>query len=479
MAIQTTNASGYLRLIDEQPKPELKGQGAGSSSALGSVGNRQYTAKQGGTARAGLIRTTLSDLRHFVANWQAKLTFFLTNAPQEARAQHDALVQNRKTNQCVANLLGDLTALAKDEKGRTDVAQRLEELITLADGDLNSRKGWEQSLSSHMGQLKDMDLQALYDGVLGDPKARDAVLDRISPDASNHLRNQAAGALKVINAALDLRSAQALIREPLANTMEQLSASTLDGQALHRQLSEFPQDVAKLDLYLQSLPKGEPEKVLFALRPENLEAVEQALSRVTDGSQDLARATLDRLRTSAEGVIHARAQPELKELQGKLDTAAGQADRFAAANVLRQLDVLLDKHLKACGSLPEGMVEDARAQVDTGLRLFRHAQSNPEGPLNRASMKKLHDTSLGYLHGAKNLRSLGLELDRDALNEECLARVEEHGKEFAKRTSHNQPKQLVNAMAVTRRDAIRGAMALIDDVSKREQAQAVLNSIRT
>ncbi|MGE8547247.1 MAG: hypothetical protein ACN6OC_07375, partial [Alcaligenes sp.] len=61
MAIQTTNASGYLRLIDEQPKPELKGQGAGSSSALGSVGNRQYTAKQGGTARAGLIRTTLSD----------------------------------------------------------------------------------------------------------------------------------------------------------------------------------------------------------------------------------------------------------------------------------------------------------------------------------------------------------------------------------------------------------------------------------
>ncbi|WP_172967634.1 hypothetical protein, partial [Escherichia coli] len=79
-------------------------------------GNLQYTAKQGGTARAGFIGARLSDLRHSLANAGTKLKFFLTKAPQEVRALHEAVVQNRANSRCVGNLLGNLTALAQDGK---------------------------------------------------------------------------------------------------------------------------------------------------------------------------------------------------------------------------------------------------------------------------------------------------------------------------------------------------------------------------
>ncbi|WP_454006114.1 hypothetical protein [Alcaligenes sp. Marseille-Q7550] len=476
MAISGT--SGLFNPIAVQPKSELKGQGARSSSALGSVGNLQYTAKQGGTARVGFIRTTLSDLRHFVANWQAKLTFFLTNAPKEARAQHEALVQNRKTNKCVANLLGDLTALAKDEKGRTAVARRLEELITLADGDLNSRKGWEQCLSSHMGQLKDMDLKALYDGVLGDPQARDAVLDRISPEASNPLRKQAAGALEVINAALDLRSAQDLIREPLANTVQQLSASPLDGQELHRQLSGFPQDAARLDLYLHSLPKGEPEKVLFALRPENLEAGRQALSRVTDGSQDLARATLDRLRTSAEGVIHARAQPALSALGAKMEDAHDKGDKLAGSRILSDLNTLIDEVQKACGSLPAEIIEDARDLVDGGMQLFLSDEDERGGSLKMSSLNVLKDAALLNLHRASHLHPLGLKLDSAELDRLSTSRIHRHVNEFRDNVTKLPMEKRDEFRQKKLNDALQ-VLSLISDDGMKWHAEKALTRIRT
>ena len=473
MAISGT--SGLFNPIAVQPKPELKGQGAGSSSALGSVGNRQYTAKQGGTARAGLIRTTLSDLRHFVANWQAKLTFFLTNAPQEARAQHDALVQNRKTNRCVANLLGDLTALAKDEKGRTDVAQRLEELITQADGDLNSRKGWEQCLSNHMGQLNDMDLQALYDGVLGDPKACDAVLDRISPDASNPLRNQAAGALKVIDAALELRSAQDLIRGPLANTIQELTVFPLDGQALHRQLSEFPQDVAKLDLYLQSLPKGEPEKVLFALRPENLEAARQALSQVTDGSQDAALATLDRLRAMSEGVILAQTKDDLDALANTMLEASNNKDPSVGSKVLYDLNAFIDKEQKACGFLPAKIDLDARVLVDVGMSIFRTEGDDPARPLTSFSLSGLEDAILLNLHRASHLHSLGLKLDGESLNVLGMTRLENHINAFFRAKALGQPTEKLRQEKLN--EALQ-ALSLISNAATRRRAEDMLARLR-
>lgn len=193
-----------------------------------------------------------------------------------------------------------------------------------------------------------------------------------------------------------------------------LQFNTAPGGATRNTLNQTLQSIRYAGMLLYSLatPADEDQRVL-----------RKALSLIDTGSEIQALTMLDRLRASLSGVIHARAQPELRRLQARLAQAADAQGRLVAARVLYDLNALVDRSRQAYGPLPEAMAEDVRALVNGSLRVLRDVQSNPAGPLNVFSLERLDDFSLVYLRRASSLHFLGLELDRQAASAVAHARV--------------------------------------------------------
>lgn len=480
MAMTAAGSDACIRQMDEQPKPELKRKDV-AARPLGAVGNLQYTARQGGTARASRIGVMLSGMRGFLIDVRAKLKFFITRAPQHVRTQRAYRVQVHKNSRLVGDLLGSLTAAANDKNAPSAIIQRLKHLGELTKGDLSRLPGAKQALAFYVAESTYADLKAVCDGVLSadGQGALMAAFDQISPDRENLLRNQALGVLLEVKQALRQRSDQLTMQEPVSQVARLLSASPLNGEELHSQLSAFPEDEAQLQRYLEALPNGEPEKMLFALRPDNLQAAWHVLPQVIGASPAPAVAALHRLHAALESEVYERIEEDMHDLLVDLDKAVDERDPLAVSAILLRLNAFVEDKQQVCGTLPKATTELVCTLVNASMRVFRDAQNNPAGPLNKASLAELDNVVLRNLKHASSLHPMGLDLDPNALNEVSLSRVRAQSDDFVKASSIELPMDLLILYRQRKlTDAVQ-ALLLIDDVSYREQAEALLERIRT
>lgn len=262
---------------------------------LGTIGNLQFKPEQGGTARASRpgMRTRLG---HFLS----ELKFAVSLASREVRAQHRETNQIRVNSRQMGDLLGSLTVPFKGGKESARIAQHLTLISKSSQGNLANLPGGQALLSSYLSQLTRTDLFVLREGVLNNWFHRDDVLSKISPG----LRTQAAGVLEQIREAVNRES----VREPLLRMAVLLSVSPVDMGELYDTLFLIPKEASKLNDCFQSLPKDQSEALLIALRPENLDIVEQAVLR-RPGNKPLHSLWKDRLSSLRELVrreTHAR-----------------------------------------------------------------------------------------------------------------------------------------------------------------------------
>lgn len=396
--------------------PDLPRQSP-SSGSPGTMSPLRFSTERTPTLR-GSPPEALSRIGGFLTNLK-----FAVKAPfPQVRAQRESLDQTREISLRVGHLLSSLAAPADGSKAQSRVVHGLEQLGMLSEGDLANIPGGRESLSTYVGGLRQAELVAMRHGVLRRLDEGSGVLEQISP----LLRGQVAGVLTQMVAALNQRLANDTVRVPLLRIASLLSASAVDGQKLKDQLTILSAGRDVLDIYLQSLAKDQSEALLTRLRPGKLAAARGALLRINDGSKErLALAMLDCLRVSVEREIHARAQPELRQLHDELSQATNGPARFVASLVLRNLSILVDKNQQAYERLPGELAEQVRWLVKDSLSRIRDAVSNLDGPLNEASLSKLDDLSLDFLCQALSvLQPMGLELDRNVVHTIGLQRVE-------------------------------------------------------
>lgn len=290
----TSHALKPSVLAEGQPKLELmltrKDLG---TCPLGVIGNLQFNTEQGGTARACRLGVVLKDMRCLLSKLRSKLTFLLTRAPEQVRAQHDYLAQARRNSRRIGNLLGSLTARAVDESGQSRIAQRLAKLSKSCKGDLAGLPGATFCLSRYVDELSDSDLIALRYGILGCESSREFVLLQVEPDG---LRAQASWLLDQIEQVLQPRFEQKVVQEPFGLIARLVSASSVDGLALRaplvrlakglnqyeacRRASFELEDGHQLDRYVQGLPKDQLKALLALMQKDKWDQCIGALSAI-------------------------------------------------------------------------------------------------------------------------------------------------------------------------------------------------------
>lgn len=460
---------------------------------LGCIGNLQFTVEQGGTARASSIGTWLSDLYHSLAHFLNEFGFTSIFEPSEERAQRHAVVQARENSRRLGDLLGSLTARADDAQACSRIAVKLIKLCDPLKGDLGQMTGGQKSLTFYLRELSDADLIAMHNGVLGCPLARAAMLKEISR-VSAWKGEQLPEVLNQIAEALRDQFIQRVVQEPFGQIVRQLSGHSEDGCRLRAPLIRLAEGLDQfeasrkgtamgaggdpLDGYLRFLPKGQLELLLTHCLSERLNTVQQTLSRADNDSKSQAAAMLERIGNSLEREWRARALSEATNSPGHANHAEMQ---FKASKRLYDLSAWVEWTMRTQGSLPEGLHEKVRSQVDAGMTLFRDARNNPIGSLNRASLMRLGDSTLWYLHRASSLRSLGLILDQDALNDVALSRLETRIQQFPERNlaENAGSAALLSAWEAPRPDVILKLVSMIDEGPKKQQAEAMLARIQS
>lgn len=123
------------------------------------------------------------------------------------------------------------------------------------------------------------------------------------------------------------------------------------------------------------------------------------------------RPMLDWLRASLSHVVYLRAQPSLVKLELALFQAIYAEDLLAVSEALGELEALVADVGQSHGRLPEALAADVRALVSVSLDVFRDPVSNPAGPLNESSLRRLDEAVARNLRRAASLHSLGLCLE--------------------------------------------------------------------
>ncbi|HET8597430.1 MAG TPA: hypothetical protein VFM22_06695 [Castellaniella sp.] len=416
------------------------------SGPLGQVGNLRFKAEPGATPR-----TSGPNVFQRFGQFLSKVAFYVGASPAQ-RAQQFVLDQARDNSRRIGNLLGNLTASPNDRKAQAKIAEGLARLGDLSGGDFSRLPGGQQALNTYLGELGLPDLSALRSGVLGDPQARQATLDRVDPP---HLRAQAAQVLDQIVRAMDQHLAGQVVREPLSQIQGLLSARPVDGVALEAQLGKLSEGLAmmggdKLGVHLQGLSRNELRTLRDLLHGGKLDGAKQALTQIRDpdarplriedapdrvhetldpgliqsGRIQHGEAMLDRLSLALDKEIQARIEGTHPGLTDGLQAAIKRGDRSAIARALFDLNGTIGALQDAYGTLPEDTLRAVRAQVSGAMTALRNPDTNPEGPLTRDSLQRLDDNALGLLRRSGNLRGLGLQLDRDGARAEGLARVQ-------------------------------------------------------
>ncbi|WP_394065500.1 hypothetical protein [Alcaligenes sp. WGS1538] len=130
-----------------------------------------------------------------------------------------------------------------------------------------------------------------------------------------------------------------------------------------------------------------------------------------DLKQYYPRSIVDRLRASVGHVVYLRIQPSLVKLELSLLQAVYAENLVAASQALCDLDELVVGIKQIYGRLPEEMSEDVRELVSVSLDVFRDPVSNPHGPLNEESLRRLDEAIARNLRRASSLHALGLRLE--------------------------------------------------------------------
>ena len=381
---------------------------------LGHVGNLRFRAAPGATPR-----TTAPNALQRFGQFMSRLAFYVTASPGQ-RAQQFMLDQARDNSRRIGNLLGNLTAPPGDPQARSRLAQGLARLSDLSGGDLSSLPGGQESLKTYLGELGVDDLVALRSGVLGDPEARQALLDRVDPP---RLRAQAARVLDQVVAALDRSVAGQAVQEPLGEIRAVLSRRPVDGAALDAPLARLSANLAMLgtgllDVHLQTLSDAELKALQMVLHPDRLD--DTLVTGRTPQDQDM----LAGIGEALDRTIQARIDQTHPELFAPLQTALTQGEPGGIARALFGLNQPVQELTDRYGVLPSGTTAGLRAQTAQGMDALRDVESNPEGPLSRPSLARLDDLSLGLLRRCSELRPFGLKLDGPGARAEGLARVQ-------------------------------------------------------
>ncbi|WP_394065658.1 hypothetical protein [Alcaligenes sp. WGS1538] len=467
---------------------------------LGVIGNLHFKAEQGGTARAGFVGALLSDMRRSLADLST-VKIWLTGGLDHTRCVK--LTQARVNSRDIGNLLGCLTAPANDSLANFRTAQELVQLVERSKGDLANLTGGREALTFYLDELTDSDLIALHNGALGCPAARSAVLQDVA-EISHHAMHRAPEMLNQIAKALSQRFVKKVVQEPfgllvgllfaISERMRKLDAQKLDARELDAQKLEEPlirlaqgleqfkasrkltavkADGDPLDIYLRFIPEEQLEILLTLHKSSRLADIQYALERDKNDPENPACLMLGRINDALKREYDFRVQ---SGLTGKLASAETSASMFSKSKDLHLLNARVETRMRTDGALDETAVTAVRKWVGAQMNQLRDALNNPEGPLNRASLQGLSDAALWYLHSASHLHRLGLELDRQALNEEGLARVRMHVSQFVERKAKEKvrPEALLNRLEAPRLDAARKALRLISEGPERTQAVALL-----
>ena len=414
---------------------------------LGHIGNLRFKAGPGTTPRA-----SAPSLLHRFGQFLSKLSFYVGASPEQ-RAQRFVLDQARDNSRRVGNLLGNLTGSPRDSKVQSRIAQGLARLGDLSGGDLSKLPGGKESLKTYLSELGLMDLSALRSGVLGDPKAREAVISRVEPP---RLRTQASALLDQISAQLNEEIAGQVAREPLAQIRTLLDARPVDGAALQAQLLRLSEGLAMLGegnlaTCLGTLSDAEVEALQRHLHPGKLDGVKGRLPQIPEGKDapsesegvqqrmpdtedtrlqqssrlQQARTMLDRLSQALGQDVHVRVGRSLLSQTTALQQAITDGNRGAISKALFALSQNIRRLEDRYGALPTQSRNELREQVALAVQALRDPTLNPSGPLSRASLRHLDDHSLGMLRGAsQSLRAYGLDIDRNGARAEGLSRVQ-------------------------------------------------------
>ncbi|WP_394065664.1 hypothetical protein [Alcaligenes sp. WGS1538] len=211
---------------------------------LGTIGNLQFTAEEGGTARAGYVHVALSGAGRSLVKRLSDLKDCVICAPPDLRAQREDRYEVRNNSLLIGNLLGRLTAPAGDGKGLARTAKALEQLVKLSNGDLDELKGLDYCLITYVDELKILDFDALHLGVLDDEDACQAMLSMIEPADSNE---QAAQLLNRIIRTLNQRCLRESAKRSLDEIDHLLSSARVDGNKLKASLLKLARCVNELD----------------------------------------------------------------------------------------------------------------------------------------------------------------------------------------------------------------------------------------
>ena len=388
--------------------------------SLGTVGNLQFNAEQGGTAPAPRVGGILSEMNQSLVDRRADMNADLACEASQARAQREALTEARAevraNSLLIGNLLGSLTAKVDkegrfvDAHDRSRSARALTELNESgAEGGLYSLKGAKYCLHTYLEELTEYDLVALTGGVLSNENACEAVLDGVSTRPDDALRMQASRLLKEVAKAVSQQTARHAMHEPLLRIVDLLAADSVNKQELGAQLSMLSDDRNTQKLYFRTLSTDEFKGLLGTLHSKNLNAVRQALWQTGDYRQ---ANSLIGLVHSLELEFSRRASRSLRNEQVNLTLALGAGSVLAVTDVLCRLSRVVEDTYQTWGALPKSEVERVQRLVESSVDLLRDHQNNPVGPLNGHSLRKLDDgrrKSLGA--AAAVLGGFGLELE--------------------------------------------------------------------
>ena len=235
---------------------------------LGTVGNLQFSVQDGGTARVsgpGMLSR--------IGSWCTDLSF-LCCVSDEAHYQHDYEKEVFESSRCVGDLLGSLSAHWADEAGQRDIAKQLKKLIKLSPGDLESLRGWRESLRAYMYRLTGSDIQALRAGPLSVPAAREAILNQFKTRA---LRGQAHLVLEQVEEAFAPRRRQLDLLEALGKIDRMGVFARVDRVGLRTDLITVRTNMDQLRDALRSLPEEQVNNLYITLREitEVLQAQQQ------------------------------------------------------------------------------------------------------------------------------------------------------------------------------------------------------------
>ena len=405
--------NGQQELVLQLQREDLE------SCPLGTIGNLQFNAEQGGTAPAPRAGAPLSEMNQPLADRRADLNPDVTGESSQARAQREALTEARAevraNSLLIGNLLGSLTAKV-DEEGRfvdaDDRSRFVRALIALnesgGEGGLYSLKGAKYCLHTYLEELKEVDLVALSQGGLSHALAVSDILTEIRTPPDDTVRRQAYRLLRDITEALNQRMLRLGVHEPLSKILDLLAADPVDEQDLCAQLLVLTEDRRMIARYLSDLTTYGFKTLLDVLK--KLHAIQGALQHKGLHSE---ASRLDLLIEAIDDEFSYRRAPRsLSDGVYNLSLALFTGHGPAVSVALHRLSLAVSHTYQAGGALPRGSVERVQLLVEGSMDLFRDHRNNPTGPLNWRSLSRLDEGMRKNLgDAAEVLWAFGLELD--------------------------------------------------------------------